>query len=120
MLEEIIAAVVFIMRIVKLGDRIPSYKLETISSSLLDMLQEKFRNHWYTDEPTRGHAYRCIRINQRDLIDPMLEMAARRCGMRYNDLNLPKELTIWVDPNEVSCRLVSIGNVQFTCYAIYS
>lgn len=47
---------------------------------------------------------RCIRINQQAPRDPLLEQACRESNVDFNTLGLPKEMTLWVDPFEVSCR----------------
>ena len=104
MREEIAAAVVFVTRIVKLNDSIPKEKVDEFSNTLSAILVEKFKSHWYSEEPSKGQGYRCIRINPAEPIDPVLEKAATVCGLRYHDLNLPQELTLWVDPQEVCCR----------------
>lgn len=104
MREEIAAAVVFVTRLIKHNDGLSKEKLEEFSSFLSAILIEKFKNHWYQEKPTKGQGYRCIRINPAEPIDPVLEKAAESCGLHYNDLNLPQELTLWVDPQEVCCR----------------
>lgn len=47
-------------------------------------------------------------MNRVRLQDPVLEQACERSGVRYEDLGLPQELTVWVDPGEVSCRFALI------------
>lgn len=104
MREEISAAVVFLSRLIKLSDSIPQEKLDEFSNTLSENLLVRFKDHWYADEPTKGQGYRCIRINPSEPIDPVLESAANMVGLQYTDLKLPKEMTLWVDPKEVSCR----------------
>lgn len=104
MREEIAAAVVFVTRLIKQNDAISKEKLDEFSNHLSATLIDKFKNHWYADEPTKGQGYRCIRINPSEPIDPVLDKVATQCGLQYTDLNLPKELTLWVDPKEVCCR----------------
>lgn len=43
-------------------------------------------------------------MNRVRLQDPVLQQACERSTVRYEDLGLPLELTVWVDPGEVSCR----------------
>lgn len=43
-------------------------------------------------------------MNKAQLRDPIIDRACRQSGVDYEDLGLPKEITIWVDPGEVSCR----------------
>ncbi|KAL3284092.1 hypothetical protein HHI36_018260, partial [Cryptolaemus montrouzieri] len=65
----------------------------------------RFEKHWFPELPTKGQGYRCIRINGVSPSDLSLEIAASKCGLSYNDLRLPAELTVWVDPSEVCYRL---------------
>ena len=43
-------------------------------------------------------------MNRFQLRDPVLERACIKGAILYEDLGLPNELTVWVDPGEVSCR----------------
>ncbi|KAK3601936.1 hypothetical protein CHS0354_038793 [Potamilus streckersoni] len=104
MKEEIAAAVVFMSRLIRLNDCIPKEKAEEFSDHLTELLLEKFKNHWYAENPQKGQAYRCIRVTPVSPIDPLLNKAATLSGLNYSDLRLPTELTIWIDPQEVSCR----------------
>ncbi|XP_018336784.1 protein BTG3-like isoform X2 [Agrilus planipennis] len=63
-----------------------------------------FEKHWFPELPARGQGYRCIRVNGLTPVDQSLEQAASKCGLSYNDLSLPTELTVWVDPSEVCYR----------------
>ncbi|XP_054168775.1 ankyrin repeat and ELMO domain-containing protein D-like [Oppia nitens] len=117
MLEEIESAVSFLTRLItKTADHSSSSSLssssdvitkETIdkfSQKLCQLLEEKFRNHWFPDKPVRGQAFRCIRFNENSRRDSVVEKACQECGINFDDLKLPLELTLWVDPNEVTCR----------------
>lgn len=68
----------------------------------------------------QGSAFRCLKTG--DPIDSVLERAARESGVPISDIleNLPNELSVWVDPGEVSYRIgekgavkVSIGSVMY-------
>lgn len=48
--------------------------------------------------------FRCLRMNKAQPRDPIIECACKQSDIDYEDLGLPKEITIWVDPGEVSCR----------------
>lgn len=52
--------------------------------------------------------FRCLRMNKAQLRDPIIEHACKQSGVGYEDLGLPKEITIWVDPGEVSCRYLNL------------
>lgn len=79
-------------------------KLEQFKQCLTDALYERFHDHWFPEQPTKGQAYRCIRLNSWDRHDIALQKACDQCGIEYKDLQLPVELTLWVDPEEVTCR----------------
>lgn len=79
-------------------------RVEQFRQCLTQALYERFHNHWFPDQPTKGQAYRCIRLNECDRYDPILKSTCLQCGIDYKDLQLPPELTLWVDPDEVTCR----------------
>lgn len=43
-------------------------------------------------------------MNRVQLKDLVLQQACQESAVQYEDLGLPQELTVWVDPGEVSCR----------------
>ena len=104
MREEIAAAVVFLTRLIMKNDKLSRDQVHEFSTNLSVILGEKFKNHWYLEDPTKGQAYRCIRINEAEPVDPVLVQAALTSGLTYKDLRLPTELTLWVDPADVCCR----------------
>uniref|UniRef100_A0A8C5DS95 B-cell translocation gene 3 n=1 Tax=Gouania willdenowi TaxID=441366 RepID=A0A8C5DS95_GOUWI len=78
--------------------------LNYLSFRLTVALQEKFEGHWVPEKPSKGQAYRCIRVNAFHKYDPELLRACRESGVHYGDLGLPWEITLWVDPGEVCGR----------------
>uniref|UniRef100_UPI00398E64FA maternal B9.10 protein-like n=1 Tax=Pristiophorus japonicus TaxID=55135 RepID=UPI00398E64FA len=104
MKEEIAATVVFITRLVKKNEKLGKQKMERFGSKLTKILFEKYKNHWYRGNPLKGQAYRCIRVNKSQPLEPVLLQACVESRVEYSSLGLPKELTIWVDPHEVWCR----------------
>ncbi|XP_048525921.1 protein BTG4 isoform X2 [Dendroctonus ponderosae] len=78
---------------------------QTVAKPIYFRLIIRFEKHWFPDLPSKGQGYRCIRVNCLNPVDFTLEMAAIKCGLRYKDLRLPAELTVWVDPSEVCYRL---------------
>ena len=79
-------------------------KVQEFSRRLTAILQNRFRNHWHPERPTRGQGYRCIRINENCSVDTSIAKACQEIGISYEALRLPVELTLWIDPNEVTCR----------------
>ncbi|XP_054854523.1 protein BTG4 [Eublepharis macularius] len=104
MKDEIAVSVFFIMRLVKKHGQLSRHQTEKFASKLMMILFEKYKNHWYLDNPSRGQAFRCIRINRFHTRDPLLEQACLESNVDFGRLGLPKELTIWVDPFDVCCR----------------
>ncbi|XP_076024252.1 protein BTG3 [Genypterus blacodes] len=104
MRKEIAAVVFFLKRLIKKADKLESEKVELFVERLAVALQGKFKGHWYPDNPSKGQAYRCIRLNRFHRQDPELLQACQESGVQYDDLGLPRELTLWVDPGEVCCR----------------
>lgn len=60
----------------------------------------------------QGSAFRCLKTGEPT--DPVLEIAARESGVLVSDIieNLPAELSVWVDPGEVSYRIGEKGAVK--------
>lgn len=104
MLNEIKAAVLFIVKLIEKSEKFSPDQLDCFKRHLVEVLTERFKNHWFPDKPFKGQGYRCIRVNGHNRRDATLESAANAAGVKYEDLDLPVELTLWVDPNEVCCR----------------
>ncbi|XP_072318191.1 protein BTG4 [Eucyclogobius newberryi] len=104
MKEEVAAAVFFVARLVKRYGALDGGGRDRFAAALTCVLFESYRSHWHPHLPSRGQAYRCLRMNRAQLRDPILQQACERSLVRYEDLGLPLELTVWVDPGEVSCR----------------
>ncbi|KAM8977006.1 protein BTG3 [Pelodytes ibericus] len=104
MKNEITAAVFFLSRLIRKNEKLRKEEIDVFSLELTRILHEKYVNHWYPDTPTKGQAYRCIRVNTFQGIDPDLLKACLNSGLLYEDLGLPREITLWVDPWEVCCR----------------
>ncbi|KAG9482179.1 hypothetical protein GDO78_011074 [Eleutherodactylus coqui] len=104
MKEEIAATVVFITMLVKKHRKLSKQDIEKFGAKLTTILFARYKTHWYTENPSKGQAFRCIRINRWQSVDSVLEQACAESGVVLEDLGLPKEMTIWVDPFEVCCR----------------
>ncbi|XP_066571708.1 protein BTG4 [Amia ocellicauda] len=104
MKEEIAATVFFITRLAKRHGKLPRKSSERLAVELTAILFDRYRTHWYPENPEKGQAFRCMRMNKWQLRDPVLEQACWQSDVDYEDMGLPKEITIWVDPGEVCCR----------------
>ena len=69
-----------------------------------------FVGHWYPDKPEKGSGYRCIRVNG-STPDVLVQRVAEDCGIPAIRGDLPAELTVWIDPGEVSYRIGEEGSV---------
>ena len=106
---EIESAVDFVSNILK--GRVEDGRVNTFRNTLLESLNVHYENHWFPEKPFRGSAYRCIRINHK--MDPLIGKAGVQCGLTEEVLFaiLPNELTLWVDPEEVSYRIGEDGSI---------
>nr|XP_004666484.2 protein BTG4 [Jaculus jaculus] len=104
MRDEIAAAVFFVTRLVKKHEKLSKEQIEDFALKLMTILFETYRGHWHPGCPSKGQAFRCIRINNNQNKDPILERACAESNVNFSQLGLPRELTIWVDPFEVCCR----------------
>ncbi|XP_066524384.1 protein BTG1 [Hoplias malabaricus] len=111
MKPEISAAVGFLSRFLRVKGHVNDRQLQTFSQTLQDMLAEQYKHHWFPDRPCKGSGYRCIRINHK--MDPLVGQAGLRIGLSIQQLYLllPSELTLWVDPFEVSYRIGEDGSI---------
>lgn len=144
MKKEIAAAVCFFKTLLMPRSRPDPEKADLFFESLAVALMEKFRGHWFPENPSRGQAYRyasvrshfqfkadpstvswcvkywavwnhfgflffffcrCIRINEFRQQDADVLRACEESRIEIHELELPVNLTVWVDPGEVSYRL---------------
>uniref|UniRef100_A0A8C5DBT8 Anti-proliferative protein domain-containing protein n=1 Tax=Gouania willdenowi TaxID=441366 RepID=A0A8C5DBT8_GOUWI len=83
MKSEIAAVVSFLKRLVKLKNKVEVEKMDLFAERLTVVLQEKFEGHWVPEKPSKGQAYRCIRVNAFHKYDPELLRACRESGVHY-------------------------------------
>ena len=94
------------------NDSIPHDNLDDFCRILENLLGEKYKNHWHPQRPHKGSAFRCLRLSNRHM-DSVIMTAARESGVTEQDLarTLPTELTVWIDPFEVSYRIGEEGSI---------
>ncbi|XP_036376220.1 protein BTG1-like [Megalops cyprinoides] len=111
MKPEIVAAVSFLSRFLRINGHVSDRQLQIFGQSLQEILTEQYKHHWFPDQPFKGSGYRCIRINHK--MDPLVGEAGQRIGLSIQQLYclLPSELTLWVDPFEVSYRIGEDGSI---------
>ncbi|XP_018589479.1 protein BTG2-like [Scleropages formosus] len=111
MAPEVAAAADFVTSLLATRGFLSDQQLQVFSECLQQALSEHYKHHWFPDRPQRGSGYRCIRINHE--MDPIIAKVAGRIGLSSQQLYLllPRELTLWVDPYEVSYRIGEDGSI---------
>ncbi|XP_003410287.1 protein BTG2 [Loxodonta africana] len=111
MLPEIAAAVGFLSSLLRTRGCVSEQRLKVFSGALQEALTEHYQHHWFPEKPSKGSGYRCIRINHK--MDPIISKVASQIGLSQPQLHrlLPSELTLWVDPYEVSYRIGEDGSI---------
>ena len=111
MRTEISNAAVFLSNLIRYKNP-NADKLSSFRDSLEARFASSFTNHWFPERPLRGNAYRCIRIvNNR--MDKLVAAAGADAGFSDDYLRsaFPQELTVWIDPFEVSYRIGEDGSI---------
>ena len=86
--------------------------VDTFRHNLTIVLCAHYNNHWFPEKPFKGSGYRCIRIVNNKM-DPLVSKAGSECGLSQSQLRglMPPELTMWIDPAEVSYRIGEEGSI---------
>ncbi|GAB6025201.1 hypothetical protein CHUAL_010623 [Chamberlinius hualienensis] len=112
MRHEITSAAYFLADLLKICNTLTEQQLELFRVNFEELLCDHYQNHWFPEYPTKGSGYRCIRINHK--MDPIIAKAANSCGVNDSSLlrsMFPSELTLWIDPWEVSYRIGENGSI---------
>lgn len=96
-----------------LYNKLPRRRVDMFAEELERLVKERFQGHWYPERPAKGSAFRCVRVSGQDA-DPIMDKSARLSGMDIEEIRdyLPKDLSIWIDPCEVSYRIGEKGPVK--------
>ena len=95
-----------------LYNKLPRRRVNIFGEQLERQLKNKYEGHWYPDKPFKGSGYRCIHVGEK--VDPVVEQAAKESGLDLEDVrnNLPQDLSVWIDPFEVSYQIGEKGAVK--------
>jgi len=108
---ELLSSSNFLVHLVRLSRRNVQSQLQKFHECLIEVLRRRYRDHWFPEKPFKGSGYRCIRINGK--FDPLIGQAGEACGLSTKFLHsiFPSELTLWIDPLEVSYRIGENGSI---------
>jgi protein Tob/BTG len=111
MRTEISNAVNFLSNLIRNKNPSPS-QLAQFQDALASRFAASFTDHWFPERPLRGNAYRCVRIVS-NRMDKLIAAAGADAGLSEEYLRsaFPQELSVWIDPDEVSYRIGEDGSV---------
>lgn len=110
MRQEIAAATSFIVETFLQKHATPRER-ERFAHQLTTLLAARYNTHWHPHCPWQGNAYRalCWEGEDKRQRDHSLCAAAKSCGLNLE--NVLPDLTVWVDPEEVSAKIGQHGSV---------
>ncbi|XP_067094805.1 maternal B9.15 protein isoform X1 [Osmerus mordax] len=105
MKREVKAGVNFLKRLAVERGGLGEHKAEAFAEKLRELLSDKYNEHWYPDNPSKGQAFRCVRMSA-DIVECDKEVlrACVESDLQLSQLGLQREVTLWIDPLEVSAR----------------
>lgn len=113
MKEEIESATKFMVELMRTGSgrKLSEQELESFRKHAITVITLHYEDHWFPEQPIKGSGYRCIRNNGK--VDPILARTGQIMGIAAQFLYtlFPHELTMWIDPNEVSYRIGEHGSI---------
>jgi protein Tob/BTG len=105
MKDEIREGVEFLRQFLAKYGGLTQSQIDTFAIKLTSLLEQRYVNHWYENNPMKGQAFRCLRLKRSEsYMDPVLEKILKETGLSLNQLGLPNDFTLWIDPGEVSVR----------------
>lgn len=90
-------------------------RLEKLAQAIYDALIKKYTGHWFPEKPIKGSGYRCIRVGTNaKRFDKTIENAVNKVGLSMELVRkaFTTELTLWIDPREVSYKLGEQGSTS--------
>jgi len=106
MKKEIDVALDLLASYVQRFGSIKEDSLDNFRTKLEETLLERYQGHWYPDKPIKGQAYRSLEFNQEnDYCDLIVSQICNDLGFAPNLLGIRHDLTLWIDPYEVTIRL---------------
>ena len=105
MKEEIHEGVNFLRQFLAKYGQLNPTQIDLFALKLTEILEKRYINHWYELQPMKGQAFRCLRLKRSEkYVDPTIESILNDMNLSLNQLGLPNDFTLWIDPGEVSVR----------------
>ena len=95
-----------------LANHLCEEKCQKFHDALIWLMHQKYCHHWFPENPRRGQGYRCIELRQTGPVDRLIQQAAFQIDLKYSDLMIPPNVTVWIDPDEVAYRYGDHGSVS--------
>ncbi|CAF0745868.1 unnamed protein product [Adineta ricciae] len=106
MKKEIDVALDLLVSYVSRFGSIKEENIEEFRTHLQKRLLEHYQGHWYPDKPIKGQAYRSLEFNkQNEYCDVIVSQICRELGFAPSLLGIMHDITLWIDPYEVTIRL---------------
>lgn len=90
------------------------HELRQFKDLMKQGLEEKFRNHWYCNEPLRGSGFRSLLVDevQTDgLIKNALLTVIGLCASEHVIANLPRNVLMTINPGRVTVKFLTNNSV---------
>ena len=124
MKKEINAALDLLMSYIQRFGSIKDDTVEQLRKHLQETLLERYQGHWYPgkiepwypsladravpcylDKPIKGQAYRSLEFNkENDYCDMIVAQICQDLSIASSLLGIRHELTLWIDPYEITIR----------------
>ncbi|CAF2905073.1 unnamed protein product [Rotaria sp. Silwood2] len=105
MKKEIDIALDLLATYVQRFGSIKEESIEEFRQNLQQNLLQRYQGHWYPDKPIKGQAYRSLEFNkENDHCDVIVSQICQNLGFAPNLLGIRHDLTLWIDPYEVTIR----------------